>query len=166
MSATSYSYYAASVTNDASWQETWYYNSRPIDKQNPSTYVYFLFSGTDWYWANYASRFSTCAVQKLSVAMARILATTWPSLLSGLTIQTTNLKLDPVSSVVASPDNNKYPHSEDRCIWKMTTAQILRQSSKAKKENCNSAVGLFLSSKAPSNASVFALITQKTGAWN
>lgn len=85
-------------------------------------YICFLLvflSGTNWYWANYASRFSTCAVQRLSNVSARTHVTTWPSSLSGLIIQTTSRRPDPVSSVVVFPDNSKWSSSyffKDRCI--------------------------------------------------
>ena len=85
-------------------------------------YICFLLvflSGTNWYWANYASRFSTCAVQRLSNVSAKTHVTTWPSSLSGLIIQTTSRRPDPVSSVVVFPDNSKWSSSyffKDRCI--------------------------------------------------
>ena len=71
-------------------------------------FLFFVLPGTNWYWANYASRFSTCAVQRLSNVSARTHVTTWPSSLSGLIIQTTSRKLDPVLSVVVFPDNSKW----------------------------------------------------------
>ena len=117
-------------------------------------FLCFVLPGTNWYWANYASRFSTCAVQRLSNVSARTHVTTWPSSLSGLIIQTTSRKLDPVLSVVVFPDNSKWSFRTfvQRPMQHSTPPDDIHT------KNCNCSGLHFFS-----DASVFETIN---GAWN